>query len=249
MLLRTTDDGRAMITLVGVGHVFQISAQVKRVIYEKRANAVCVELDPRRYRALIQEGQGAKLPVSYRLLSMFQKRLARQFGSEVGQEMISAVDTAKEMGVDTIFIDVDAGAMFNSLWRQMPLKEKVRLFLSGFIGLFTSKDKVEKELESFQENEEAYMSAFEHHMPTLKKVLIDDRNRLMASRIEMADDRYGNVVAIIGDGHVEGIRKLLEGREVQVTRLSELRSMEPLADDPEKGTGEVTFTFTTQFEE
>ncbi|NYT16361.1 MAG: hypothetical protein GKC02_10475, partial [Methanomassiliicoccales archaeon] len=47
MLLRTTDDGRAMITLVGVGHVFQISAQVRRVIYEKRANAVCVELDPR----------------------------------------------------------------------------------------------------------------------------------------------------------------------------------------------------------
>jgi pheromone shutdown protein TraB len=249
MLLRTTDDGRAMITLVGVGHVFQISAQVRRVIHEKRANAVCVELDPRRYRALLQEGQGAKLPVSYRLLSMFQKRLARQFGGEVGQEMISAIEAAKEVGADTLFIDVEAGAMFNRLWRQMPLKEKVRLFLSGFLSLFASKDKVEKELENFQENEEAYMSAFEQHMPTLKKVLIDDRNRLMASRIEVADDQYGNVVAIIGDGHVEGIRKLLEGREVQVTRLSELRSMEPLAETPEKGTGEVTLSFTTQFDE
>jgi pheromone shutdown protein TraB len=249
MLLRTTDDGRAMITLVGVGHVFQISAQVRRVIHEKRANAVCVELDPRRYRALLQEGQGAKLPVSYRLLSMFQKRLARQFGGEVGQEMISAIEAAKEVGADTLFIDVEAGAMFNRLWRQMPLKEKVRLFLSGFLSLFASKDKVEKELENFQENEEAYMSAFEQHMPTLKKVLIDDRNRLMASRIEVADDQYGNVVAIIGDGHVEGIRKLLEGREFQVTRLSELRSMEPLAETPEKGTGEVTLSFTTQFDE
>jgi pheromone shutdown protein TraB len=238
-----------MITLVGVGHVFQISAQVRRVIHEKRANAVCVELDPRRYRALLQEGQGAKLPVSYRLLSMFQKRLARQFGGEVGQEMISAIEAAKEVGADTLFIDVEAGAMFNRLWRQMPLKEKVRLFLSGFLSLFASKDKVEKELENFQENEEAYMSAFEQHMPTLKKVLIDDRNRLMASRIEVADDQYGNVVAIIGDGHVEGIRKLLEGREVQVTRLSELRSMEPLAETPEKGTGEVTLSFTTQFDE
>lgn len=238
-----------MITLVGVGHVFQISAQVRRVICEQRANAVCVELDPRRYRALIQEGQGTKTPVSYRLLSMFQKRLARQFGGEVGQEMISAVDAAKEVGADTLFIDVDAGAMFNRLWRQMPLKEKTRLFFSGFLSLFASKDKVEKELEDFQENEEVYMTAFEQHMPTLKKVLIDDRNRLMASRIEMADDQYGNVVAIIGDGHVEGIRKLLEGREVQVTRLSELRSMEPLSESPEKGSGDVSFSFTTQFDE
>ena len=239
----------AMITLVGVGHVFKISAQVRRVIYEQRANAVCVELDPRRYRALIQEGQGAKQPVSYRLLSMFQKRLARQFGSEVGQEMISAVDTAREMGADTIFIDVDAGAMFNTLWKQMPLKEKLRLFFSGLLGLFTSKDKVERELEQFQENEDAYMSVFEENMPTLKRVLIDDRNQLMAARIERADDLYGNVVAIIGDGHVEGIRKLLEGREVHVTRLSELRSMDPLDDVPKNETGEVSFSFTAQFDE
>jgi pheromone shutdown protein TraB len=237
-----------MITLVGVGHVFQISGQVRRVIHERGANAVCVELDARRYQALIQEDKGRKVPFSYRMLSMFQKRLARQFGGEVGHEMLTAIEAAREVGADALFIDVDAGVLFNRLWRQMPPREKMRLFLSSFIGLFASKERVERDLEDFQENEEKYLDAFEQQLPTLKKVLIDDRNQLMASRIEMAEDRYGSVVAVIGDGHVEGIKRLLEGRDIQVTRLKELRSMEPYEEKPSTETGEVNFSFTTPLE-
>ncbi len=237
-----------MITLVGVGHVFQISAQVRQVIHESEAGAVCVELDPRRYQALLEERKGREGPVSYKLLSMFQRRLARQFGGEVGQEMISAVAAAREVGADTLLIDVDAGSMFNSLWRKMPIKEKVNLLLSSVISLFASKKRVERELEEFEQNEEEYLEVFERQFPTLKKVLIDDRNILMASRIGKADERYGNVVAIVGDGHVEGMRRLLDEREVQVIRLSELRSMEA-NPAPSIGTNDAGYSFNIRIEE
>ena len=237
-----------MITLVGVGHVFQISAQVRQVIHESGAGAVCVELDPRRYQALLEERKGRQGPVSYKLLSMFQRRLARQFGGEAGQEMISAVDAAREMGADALLIDVDAGSMFNSLWSKMPIKEKVNLLISSVISLFASKKRVERELKDFEQNEEEYLGVFERQFPTLKKVLIDDRNLLMASRIGQADERYGNVVAIVGDGHVEGMRRLLEEREVQVIRLSELRSMD-VDPSPSKGTKEAGYSFNIHIEE
>ena len=43
-----------MIVLIGVGHVFNISAQVRSIIEAERPDAVCVELDPPRYQALVE---------------------------------------------------------------------------------------------------------------------------------------------------------------------------------------------------
>ncbi len=237
-----------MITLVGVGHVFQISTQVRHVIHERGAGAVCVELDPRRYQALLEDQRGRNLPVTYRMLSMFQRRLAKQFGGEVGMEMLSAVNAAREIGADALLIDVDAGAMFHSLWRQMPMREKVRILLSSLVSLLASKKRVERELQEFERNEEAYLEVFERQFPTLKKVLIDDRNELMAARIGQADDRYDSVVAVVGDGHVEGIRRLLGEREIHVTRLSELRAMEP-EREATSDTAEATYSFDIGYEE
>jgi len=237
-----------MITLVGVGHVFQISAQVRHVIHERGAGAVCVELDPMRYQALLEDQRGRNLPVTYRMLSMFQRRLAKQFGGEVGREMLSAVNAAREIGADALFIDVDAGAMFYSLWRQMPAREKVRILLSSLVSLLASKKRVERELQEFERNEEAYLEVFERQFPTLKKVLIDDRNELMAARIGQADDRYDSVVAVVGDGHVEGIRRLLGEREIHVTRLSELRAMEP-EREATSDTAKATYSFDIGYEE
>ena len=209
---------------MGVGHVFNIRDQVREIILGEMPGAVCVELDQGRYYALQHPTEPRYLPPTYRILSNFQKRMAKDFGGELGSEMIAAIDTAREMGINALLIDADANQMFNRLWREMPLKERVWLFVSAVTGFFTSKKKVEKELENFSENEGAYMSEFGRQFPTLKHVLIDDRNQLMATRIAEAETNYGNVVAVIGDGHVEGIKRLLAPRSMQVMRLKQLLS-------------------------
>ncbi|MFP4169605.1 MAG: TraB/GumN family protein [Methanomassiliicoccales archaeon] len=233
-----------MITILGVGHVFDISSQVRRAILESGAQAVCLELDPKRYQALQEERKGRQGSLIYRMLAIFQRRIASQYGGEVGQEMISAVDAAREMGADALFIDVDATDLFSRLWREMPAGEKMKLLTSSFFGIFMTRERVEKELDRFQENEEEYMRYFQGHLPTMKRVLIDDRNRTMAQRLERAEEHYGNVVAVVGDGHVEGMRQFLEGRELRVTRLRELRRMEADSDfKPKGGNAEVHFRF------
>ncbi|UCG69169.1 MAG: hypothetical protein JSV09_15525, partial [Thermoplasmata archaeon] len=53
------------------------------------------------------------------------------------------------------------------------------------------------------------------------------RNVHMAETIRKISLEHENVVAVIGDGHVEGIRSLLAPTDVEIIRLSQLRGKEP----------------------
>ncbi len=237
--------GTGVIVIVGVGHVFDISAQVRRLIEGERPDVVCVELDPPRYQALSEPSrQRANVPLPYRLLSVFQKRLARSYGGEAGAEMLAAVDAARGIGSEVLLIDADAARLFRRLWTEMPPSEKVRLMLSSFTSLFLSRRTVEKELGNFQENEEFYLEEMSRQFPTLKRMLIDERNEIMARRIDEAASRLPSVLAVVGDGHVEGIVRLLARDDVRVVRLKELMGE---AAERENGGDNAQATFHYQY--
>jgi pheromone shutdown protein TraB len=213
-----------MIIILGVGHVFDIAGQVGRIIEQERPDAVCVELDQARYQALLNPGGPTNARLTYRLLAKMQKRLAHQYGGEVGSEMLAATKAAQELGAEVLLIDADANLMFRRLYSEMPMMEKVKLLLSAVTSLFVSRKRMEKELDNFQENGDVYMEQMSEQFPTLKRILLDERNELMAKRIDIAASRYPVVLAVIGDGHVDGIVKLLDRDDVKVYRLKDIRS-------------------------
>jgi pheromone shutdown protein TraB len=234
-----------MITLVGVGHVFDIAGQVRHVIRASRPAAVGVELDPGRYQAMVHPEQERQVPLQYRMLAATQRRMADEFSGKVGGEMLAAVEEAGCIGAAMLFIDMDANVMFQRLWSEMSFREKVMLTLSGVTGLFTSRKKVEKEMEAFQKDEAAYMEAVGKSFPALKRVLIDERNQKMASALLQAEAAFGSVVAVVGDGHVEGMRVIIGRGDVRVIRLEELQKM-PKAEPMAPCTREVTFQYEVQ---
>ena len=221
-----------MITLVGVGHVFAISDRVQDLIRSRQPSMVCLELDPVRFRSLMQRETSGRVPVQYSLLAMFQKRMAGKFGSEVGDEMLAAASAAREVGARVALIDVDASAMLGTLWKRMPMKERVGLMFGALVGLVSSKDAVEREMDAYQNNDEAYIAEIGERFPTVKTVLIDDRNRIMAERIRAISKDHGDVVAIIGDGHVPGIEKALADEHPEVVRLKELMGAPRSTESP-----------------
>jgi pheromone shutdown protein TraB len=212
-----------MIIILGVGHVFDIAGQVGRIIEQEHPDAVCVELDQARYHALLNPGGPTNARLTYRLLAKMQKRLAHQYGGEVGSEMLASTKAAQEMGAEVLLIDADANLMFRRLYGEMPAIEKVKLLLSAATSLFVSRKRMEKELDNFQENGDVYMEQMSEQFPTLKRILLDERNELMAKRIDIAASRYPVVLAVIGDGHVDGIVKLLDRDDVKVYRLKDIR--------------------------
>lgn len=218
-----------MITIIGVGHVFAISENVKELIRSRRPEVVCLELDPARYRALLERTESTRVPIQYRLLAYVQKRMASKFGSEVGDEMLAAAKAAGEIGAKVALIDMDASKVFALLWRRMSFKEKMHLFGGAIVGLFITKETVEKEMEKYETQGDQYMAVLSEGFPAVKEVLIDDRNKHMARQISAILVEHPSIVAVVGDGHVAGLVEALRPLEVETVRLKDLRREVPSA--------------------
>jgi pheromone shutdown protein TraB len=252
-----------MITLLGVGHVFDIGGRVKEVIHDRRPDVVCIELDDYRYYAMThkQEQPTGWEPPLHMLLAAFQKRIAKMYKVEVGSEMLAAVDAAKEVRARVAFIDMESNLVLKRIMEEMAFEEKVKFAVSLFLGFFVRKKDVERELERFQmDSSTDMMSTFAKEFPSIKRVLIDERNEYMAAIIRELGKTHERIVVVIGDGHVKGIKKLIEGNfgeRIETIRLKEIRENtwkrnpfspgdegpEPPAVLPDGSTAQVKFSF------
>jgi len=226
-----------MITLIGTGHVFNLSDALLNIFDEKQPEILCVELDKQRFNALMMKKNDPEaykkaeknLPIIYKLLSRFQESMANEYGVTAGEEMITTINYAQSHQLPVAFIDMNAQRLFSRMLKTMSLREKFRLMFSGVGGLFVSKKRVEKELDKIDGNFDSYIEQIGDKFPTIKRVLIDERNEHMVRQLSAASQQHEKIIAVIGDGHVPGISKLLEQKELafESIRLSELRSQKP----------------------
>ena len=135
---------------------------------------------------------------------------------------MAAASAARAVNAQLALIDVDASRMLAMLWREMTLREKLNLFFGALVGLVSSKEKVQEEMEAYYSNDGAYIESMGEQFPAVKKVLIDERNTIMARRIASLAAKNERIVAVVGDGHVPGIVKELSRDDVEVIRLKEL---------------------------
>ena len=241
-----------MITLIGTGHVFNLKNKIEQIIHEKNPDIVCVELDKKRYNALLlqqkqnHQKNNTPQPFIYRLLAKFQDNAAKWYGVHAGDEMLTAIQTAEQMNIPVEFIDMDAQVLFKKMLKTMPTREKIRLILSSIGSLFATKNLVEKEMEKLQDNYEELMNEIGKKFPTIKNILIDKRNEYMVKRLQDLTENYGNIIAIVGDGHVQGMKKLIESKniEVQTVRLKDLTKNKN-GNKKEGDTVSFTVTYTT----
>lgn len=231
-----------MITLIGTGHVFNLSQALINIFDEKQPEILCVELDVQRYNALMLKQSdpeaykeaGKNLPVIYKLLSKFQEDMANQYGVTAGEEMLTTINYAQTHQLPLAFIDMNAQNLFSKMLSSMSFSEKIKILFSGFGGLFVSKKRVEKELKKIEGNFDTYLEEISKKFPTIKRVLIDERNLYMVQQLASANEKYTKVIAVVGDGHIPGLTKLLTKKEItfETIRLSELRREEPGKQDP-----------------
>jgi len=224
---------KKMITLIGTGHVFNLSQALIQIFDEKQPDIICVELDKQRYKSLLMKQidpekykeHSKNQPILYKLLSRFQEGMAKEYGVTAGQEMLTAIDYAQSHQKPIALIDMNAQNLFSKMLKNMSIKEKIRLFISGFGGMFVSKKRVEKELERIQDDFDFYMDEIGKKFPTIKKILIDERNEYMKDQLKSANDDFEKVIAVVGDGHIPGLSGLLEKNEIdyETIRLSEIR--------------------------
>jgi pheromone shutdown protein TraB len=243
-----------MITLIGTGHVFDLSAALLTIFDEKEPEIVGVELDPQRYQAILLRNTDPaayhaakkKLPLVYTMLAQFQESMAEQYGVNAGDEMLSAVHYAQSHQLPVAFIDTNAQQLFTHMWNTMPFSEKFRLLLSGVAGFFVSKKRVEQELKNYQQNFDSYIQEIGKKFPTIKRVLIDDRNQHMAGKLVELHEKYQKIIVCVGDGHVPGISQLLKEKQIpfETIRLQELQK--PQRNETDGASGHFSVTYRPQ---
>lgn len=213
--------GDKEILLVGTAHVSRTSAElVKRVIAEERPDTVCIELDEQRYDA-IRQGNKWKDTDIFKIIrdkkttlmlinlavASFQKRIAKQFGIEPGQEMIQAIQSAEEIGARLVLADRNIQVTFSRIWGSVGFWGKAKLMAQMLWSIVSSEEITEDELENMKTRDmlDAMLEEFTEQAPRLKKPLIDERDQYLAQKIKEAPG--SKIVAVLGAAHVPGIAR------------------------------------------
>jgi pheromone shutdown-related protein TraB len=215
-------DGREFV-LVGTAHVSRESAAlVREVIERERPDAVCVELDRQRYETLshrrrwealdlkqvIRNQQLAALLANL-VLASYQRKLGVALGVEPGAELLEATRAAEERGIPFFLCDRDVRVTLRRAWGSMSLLDKSKLLSTLLVSLFERPEITEDDLRELREQDalSELMRELGELMPALKTVLIDERDAYLAEKMRQSPGR--RVVAIVGAGHVAGIRAAL----------------------------------------
>jgi len=222
-----------MITLLGTGHVFKIAEPVSFIVKHMWPDAVLVELDKARYDALLSppsdsNSSNVKQPWAYRRMAKYQREMAEEYGSQVGAEFVAAIETGRTIGAAIEFIDTDAAKNMEDIWKEMPFFERTRFSFSMFTDRFRRRRKADMTLKDMEEDEDAYFAMIRKKYPTLIRKLIDERNEHMVSKIIDIKGTYQNMLVVVGDAHVEGMAKLLEGETIRKIRLKTLMSTDEM---------------------
>lgn len=219
-ITRIEQDGKEYI-LIGTAHVSKESAdQVKLVIEQEQPDAVCIELDQQRYESIkagnkwkdmdifkVIKEKKATLLIMNLAISSFQKRMAKQFGIEAGQEMIQGIQSAEEVGATLVLADRNIQITFARIWGGVGVKGKMMLLTQIIAGIFSNETITEDELEQLKEKDsiDAILSEFTEYFPSLKKPLVDERDQYLAEKIKRAPGK--KVVAVLGAAHIPGVTK------------------------------------------
>ncbi|NLC96289.1 MAG: TraB/GumN family protein [Erysipelotrichaceae bacterium] len=220
------------IYIIPTAHVSKVSAQeVKEVIETLKPDSVCIELDKDRYESLLNPNKWLNTNIfeviktnrsgymmANLLLSSYQKRIAKQLDIKAGQEMIQAIESAKEIGSEIVLVDRSIQTTFTRIYRKNSFINKIKLIVSIISLIFDDSTIDEKEIENLKQTEvlENALSSVSKEFPDITKVLVNERDKVLSHKIKNAPGKV--IVAVLGAAHVPGVLNEINN-EVDIEEL------------------------------
>ncbi len=229
--------------LVGTAHVSKESADlVRTVIEQEKPDCVCVELDEKRYEALsskkrwesldlkqiIKKKQLSTLVVNL-ILASYQKKLGAQLGVTPGLELLEATKAAKELDIPVSLCDREVRVTLRRAWRATSFFKKNYLIATLFASLFDKTEISEEKINELKSKDvlSELLEELGEALPQLKEVIIDERDTFLSEKIKQSQGK--RIVAIVGAGHVEGIKKALtQDRQKDMARINTIPPVSPV---------------------
>jgi pheromone shutdown-related protein TraB len=238
-------------TLLGTAHVSRASAEaVQEMAGSGKFDAIAVELCSTRFDALrgerdwkdldlykIIRQRKAGLVMANLALSAYQRRIAEQFGIEPGAEMRAAAEVAEQKGLPLQLVDRDLAVTLRRSYANVPWYKRLYLMSGLLLGMVSSEEIDEESIEKLKQGDilESTFTEFAQYSPELYEALIAERDRYMAASLRQnnAERTSGEVLVVLGAGHLEGVGKQLRDSEAQPENVkAELSVIPPRARWP-----------------
>jgi pheromone shutdown-related protein TraB len=230
-----TVDVSERLRLLGTAHVATASVEaVNAQIAEFKPDIVAVELCQGRFDTLVNErrldNEGllkvikegkAPMILLQSMLGAEQRKLGLDEGQQPGAELLAAVQTARAAGCEVALVDRDIQVTLRRAWKRMRFKEKRQLMMS----LLGDEEEDDDDLDVNDLLKDAdllssMMQELKGFSPGAGEVLIDERDAYIAGKLQaLPSDK--KVLAVLGAGHLEGVRHHLEAPVAGID-LSEL---------------------------
>ncbi|UCG47434.1 MAG: TraB/GumN family protein [Phycisphaerales bacterium] len=233
--------GGRQIYIVGTAHLSRESVEdVRRTIEAVRPESVCVELCQGRYDALVKKDAWKRMNIfkiirqkktslllAQLIVSSFYRKLGQKLGVQPGAEMTEGAKVAEETGAKLVLADREIQTTLKRVWGYAGFWTKLRLAFHLMAGILLADDEEisEETIEKIkrQDQLEWVLAEFAAKFPQIKQRLLDERDVYLSQKIREAPGAA--VVAVVGAGHVEGIKK-----EIQTAKpVDELMELPPKA--------------------
>lgn len=219
------------LVLIGTSHVSKDSIKTIRDAFIEDFSVVAIELDKGRLYALLHpEVQKQRMSFSaikrvglkgfiFAMLGRYvQEKIGKSLDVKPGSDMLEAYKQAREKNIDVRLIDEEIEKVLKKISKEMRFSEKLRfirdlIFSSMFPKKYAKKYNVENiDLSKVPSDEliSKMILAMRKDYPSIYKILVEDRNRIMARRIYGLMNSNYKVLAVVGAGHEKEIVSLLE---------------------------------------
>jgi len=232
------------ITIIGTSHIAQESiTQVEKTLKTKEYNIIALELDKQRFIGIQdQERKGIRLrdikKVGFKgyLFSLIgayaEKKLGESVGTKPGAEMLKAIEIAREKKIQIALIDQDVQITLQKISKAITGRVKWQFFKDILRGIFFRKKEMKRlgitnfDLRTVPESIviEKMIQDVQTRYPSLYKVLIEERNEIMAKKLHHLMELYPEkqIVAIVGAGHKQEMIRIIK----ELQRVSKLTPVE-----------------------
>jgi pheromone shutdown-related protein TraB len=214
------------LTIIGTSHIAKQSIkEVQIVILKEEPDIVALELDKRRLTALLSEKKskitikdikhvGLKGWIFSIIGAWVEKKLGDQVGVSPGSDMVAAFKAARKAKAKVALIDQDIEITLKHFSKELSWREKWNFFIDIIKGLVFRKTDIGFDLSTVptQATISKLIKQVKKRYPNIYKVLIVERNQVMASNltsllIQFPDDK---IVAIVGAGHEKDILDIVK---------------------------------------
>lgn len=217
------------LTIIGTSHIAKQSLEeVKKEIEEEKPGIIALELDKKRFHALMSKKEGRisiynirKIGFKGFVFSLIgawaERKLGKLVGVSPGSEMKNAIKLAKKNRIRIALIDQDIELTLRRFSQTLTWKERWNFFVDVVKAIILRKKEVEFDLRTVPSKKiiDKLIKQVKKRYPNIYKVLVEERNKIMGRNLRKIMDRYPDkkILAIVGAGHEEDVVKAVKRME------------------------------------